>query len=652
MNLTESIKHLMSEGKLEWKTTDEVTGAEEATLPDGSKFAIHNITGTLSLMYVGKDGKGNVIYRTPAGVPMAFKKAKQEAEKFLGIKKDKDSKKDGENFIGAQGKNLNQSSANESESEVKEGAKTVLEWKPVDAIPGQEEASTDQGRYILFQHGLFWRVNFSPKGKERGVAKQIGKVNAQSSNAIAKAKQIAQSHANGENEELSHDRDWGTKMLTQQNKEVTPGQTNESQINEREHVLEIPQNGQMQIVIDVLRKDGYQIGKVKYAQDYGIKNPRVEVNGIMIRFEMVPYGYGKKFNVMGTLERGYGEDYEIKMNTSASDAIEAIKNFIQHSLNHSPIKKESLEKACWSGYKAIGTKEKDGKTVPNCVPEAIGQSGMDVASLATKMGFKKPSVRNVGGRKSYLFKNVMDVKLRASLENAGYPEVEAYTYGDGFVTDHKKGDVILRVGPAERGASSWLTIMSDYKTESMDEDLKSLQDLLNNPDEEFAVKNYGSVEHYKKMIQDKIDRLQKNEAISGAEQVTLKSTDKLEVKYGSVLVNGRPFDVTDPDESLDWPKSIDANGNLVTWFKGRASNANTWSPEEITGHYTDKQEDVGIEDKVEISERYVKTVQLITKETDRSLIEAFLTEHTIAGRESNLLAINTEFKRFKKFHQQ
>ena len=30
---------------------------------------------------------------------------------------------------------------------------------------------------------------------------------------------------------------------------------------------------------------------------------------------------------------------------------------------------EDLDKACWQGYKAIGTKKKNGKTVPNCVPE-------------------------------------------------------------------------------------------------------------------------------------------------------------------------------------------------------------------------------------------------------------------------------------------
>lgn len=29
---------------------------------------------------------------------------------------------------------------------------------------------------------------------------------------------------------------------------------------------------------------------------------------------------------------------------------------------------KKLKKACWKGYKAIGTKKKNGNTVPNCVP--------------------------------------------------------------------------------------------------------------------------------------------------------------------------------------------------------------------------------------------------------------------------------------------
>ena len=183
-------------------------------------------------------------------------------------------------------------------------------------------------------------------------------------------------------------------------------------------------------------------------------------------------------------------------------------------------------------------------------------------------------------------------------------------------------------------------------------DIESIKRLIAHPDTTHAIENYGSVEKYREMLRAKLAKLQgvKNEAVSGAEQVTLKPSDKLEVKYGTLLVNGHQFEVSNPDESVDWPKSIDGDGKLVTWFKGRPDSVSTWAPEEITGRYTDKEE--SSEEKPEISERYVKTVQLITKETDRSLIEAFLTEHTIAGRESNLLAINTEFKRFKKFHQQ
>ena len=31
-------------------------------------------------------------------------------------------------------------------------------------------------------------------------------------------------------------------------------------------------------------------------------------------------------------------------------------------------KPKSLKDACWTGYEAFGTKKKNGKTVPNCVP--------------------------------------------------------------------------------------------------------------------------------------------------------------------------------------------------------------------------------------------------------------------------------------------
>jgi hypothetical protein len=39
---------------------------------------------------------------------------------------------------------------------------------------------------------------------------------------------------------------------------------------------------------------------------------------------------------------------------------------------------KSLRQACWKGYHAIGVKEKNGRTVPNCVPEEfVAESGGD-----------------------------------------------------------------------------------------------------------------------------------------------------------------------------------------------------------------------------------------------------------------------------------
>jgi len=474
MNLTESIKHLMSEGKLEWTTTDEVTGAEEAALADGSKFALHNIMGTLSLMYVGKDGKGNTIYRTPIGVPMAFKKAKQEAEKFLGIKKDKDSKKDDEK-------------ADKKEDEVEE--------------------------------------------------------------------------------ELGPENEWGTDELTNKEKAVTPGQTPKESFEEA-------------------------YASVKHDSETGLS--KRYVSGLSASTAKARKAHWDKTSKMS--------DSDPKAYTPApGDASAETKPSEYTKKYHQMFGEEDEVLDEGSAQTALANKAK--------------KSGVGLSTL------KKVYARGVAAWKT-------GHRPGTNPQQWGMARVNSYiTKGKGTY------------GGADKDLH-----------ETNEEDLASLQDLLNNPDEEFAVKNYGSVERYKKMIQDKIDRLQKNEAISGAEQVTLKPSDKLEVKYGTLLVNGRQFEVSNPDESVDWPKSVDEDGKLVTWFKGRQSQANTWSAEDITGRFVDKEEEAP-EEKVEVSERYVKTVQLITKETDRSIVEAFLTKHSVAGRESNLLAINTEFKRFKKLHE-
>lgn len=48
-----------------------------------------------------------------------------------------------------------------------------------------------------------------------------------------------------------------------------------------------------------------------------------------------------------------------------------------------------LEDACWDGYEAVGTKKKDGKTVPNCVPKAKSSRPGNAAKFATPEQIKE-----------------------------------------------------------------------------------------------------------------------------------------------------------------------------------------------------------------------------------------------------------------------
>jgi hypothetical protein len=48
-------------------------------------------------------------------------------------------------------------------------------------------------------------------------------------------------------------------------------------------------------------------------------------------------------------------------------------------------KLQELLKACWKRYKMVGTKEKDGETVPNCVPKSEEELGKDEKKYSKKV---------------------------------------------------------------------------------------------------------------------------------------------------------------------------------------------------------------------------------------------------------------------------
>lgn len=52
-----------------------------------------------------------------------------------------------------------------------------------------------------------------------------------------------------------------------------------------------------------------------------------------------------------------------------------------------------LKKACWTGYTAVGTKKKNGKTVPNCVPEEVDlEEGMKQTLRRVVPGYAKREI--------------------------------------------------------------------------------------------------------------------------------------------------------------------------------------------------------------------------------------------------------------------
>ena len=60
----------------------------------------------------------------------------------------------------------------------------------------------------------------------------------------------------------------------------------------------------------------------------------------------------------------YDRDKMSKINDTASKVMASV-NF---NTKYRGINLAGLEDACWEGYEPIGTKDMDGKTVPNCVP--------------------------------------------------------------------------------------------------------------------------------------------------------------------------------------------------------------------------------------------------------------------------------------------
>jgi hypothetical protein len=78
-----------------------------------------------------------------------------------------------------------------------------------------------------------------------------------------------------------------------------------------------------------------------------------------------------------------------------------------------------LEDACWEGYEPIGTKELDGKTVPNCVPIKEEQSKIK------KEGFPIPSPASDEDEQKYISRCISEIGSEYDAEGQAYAVCKA-----------------------------------------------------------------------------------------------------------------------------------------------------------------------------------------------------------------------------------
>lgn len=73
--------------------------------------------------------------------------------------------------------------------------------------------------------------------------------------------------------------------------------------------------------------------------------------------------------------------------STSKDDIEEVANFIKNACDSDDNINENnqLNEKCWDGYKSIGSKMKNGKKVPNCVPTNEGSNPAQQAAIAINM---------------------------------------------------------------------------------------------------------------------------------------------------------------------------------------------------------------------------------------------------------------------------
>lgn len=125
--------------------------------------------------------------------------------------------------------------------------------------------------------------------------------------------------------------------------------------------------------------------------------------------------------------------------------------------------------------------------------------------------------------------------------------------------------------------------------ESKEEDIKDLQALHDNPDEEFAKKNYGSVQAYKDMLKKKIDKLN-------------ESKDRPKDEVSAEEIDGDGPDVEGVEDATEeseknTEKKVEENINNLTKDKVMTEDKSIFDKlfEQVMGEADDEELELGID---------------------------------------------------------
>ena len=148
------------------------------------------------------------------------------------------------------------------------------------------------------------------------------------------------------------------------------------------------------------------------------------------------YKHHEQFVNLVTGEHAWAGDH---ISTSKDD-VQEVANFIRGYFDQKNINEETeLNEKCWDGYKQVGSKKKNGKMVPNCVPVSEASSSAQQAAIAINMKKKGVEPKNESYGEIDESKNCPTdpAKWAASKAKAKY-DVYPSAYSNGFAAKDYK----------------------------------------------------------------------------------------------------------------------------------------------------------------------------------------------------------------------